>query len=214
MHEKNAIHRNHIVPRGTFACKSEQRMPRIEAIRTIRKEIPDTTAVIATTGKIGRELFTLGDTENQFYMVGSMGCAAGIGFGIQYAQPGRTVVVLDGDGAALMKMGTLATIGHYRTQNLVNIIIDNEAYESTGGQSSVSSTVDFCAVAAACGYRSCIRADTEEDLKKSTREALAAPGPSLIHVKVARGSAPNLGRPTVSPPEVRKRFMRFLQREN
>lgn len=197
--------------KGEFVRIPKKRMARIDAIEIIRKELSDDVAVVATTGKIGRELFTLGDKENHLYMVGSMGCATGVGFGIQHVQPNRRVVVLDGDGAALMKMGTLATIGHYKPQKIVNIIIDNEVYESTGGQFSVSSTVDFCGVAAACEYSLCIRADTRENLKKAVRQTTKSPGPSLIHVKVASGSAPNLGRPTVKPAQVKERFMRFLQ---
>jgi phosphonopyruvate decarboxylase len=199
------------VPAGSFACDPKQRMARIDAIKIIRELLPDSAAIVATTGKIGRELFASGDRENHLYMVGSMGCAAGVGFGIQHVQPDRRVVVLDGDGAALMKMGTLATIGHYKPQKLLNIIIDNETYESTGGQSSVSSTVDFCGTAASCGYSLCIRADTKQDLREAVQQTIESPGPSLIHVKVACGSAPSLGRPTVKPVEVRKRFMRFLQ---
>ena len=61
-------------------------------------------------------------------------------------------VVLDGDGAALMKLGTLATIGAYAPQNLIHIVFDNGAYESTGGQPTVSQSVDFAAAAIACGY--------------------------------------------------------------
>lgn len=198
-------------PEGRFVNAPEKRMSRMDAIRTIRQAVPDGAALVATTGRTGRELFALEDREDQLYVVGSMGCASGLGFGIQYAQPQRTVVVLDGDGAALMKMGTLATIGHYKPSKMVHIILDNEAYESTGGQFSVSSTVDFCAVASACGYNKCLRADTEKDLANAVDTAKNSRGPSLIHVKVACGSPPDLVRPTVKPFRVKERFMRFLQ---
>ena len=82
------------------------------------------TAVIATTGKAGRELFTLADRPQHLYQVGSMGCASGMGLGVALNTP-RPVVVVDGDGAALMKLGTLATIGAYAPPNLVHVLLDN-----------------------------------------------------------------------------------------
>lgn len=200
-----------VIPEGEFQSKPETRMSRIESIKIIRETLSDEDALIATTGKIGRELFTLGDTENQLYVVGSMGCAAGIGFGIQYTKPNQRVVVLDGDGAVLMKMGTLATIGHYKSEQFIHIILDNESYESTGGQQSVSPTVDFCHIAAACGYKKCYRADTKQALAHAIHAIKENIGPSLIHVKVSGGSASDLGRPALKPWQVKDRFMKFLE---
>jgi len=195
---------------GEFRCKPENSMSRFESIRIIREAFGNDDVIIATTGKIGRELFTLGDTKNQLYVVGSMGCAAGIGFGIQHVRPKQLVIVLDGDGAALMKMGTLATIGNNNPSCFIHIILDNETYESTGGQRSVSPTVDFCNIAAACGYQQCYRTDTRHDLIHAIHAVRENPGPSLIHVKVSRGSDSCLGRPTLKPFQVKERFMGFL----
>lgn len=199
-----------ILAEGEFRSKPEKRMSRIKSIKIIRETFGDDDAIIATTGKIGRELFTLGDTKNQLYVVGSMGCAAGISFGIQHVKPNQRVVVLDGDGAVLMKMGTLATIGNNKPARFIHIILDNEAYESTGGQRSVSPTVDFCHIAAACGYNKCYRADTKHDLIHAIYAIKETAGPSLIHVKVSSCSDSSLGRPTLKPFQVKKRFMTFL----
>ncbi len=206
----------HLTPGRVFSSEmaapdKPDRISRSDAIRTAVAQLSRSDAIIATTGKIGRELYTLGDHPNQLYVVGSMGCAAGLGFGIQHRLPGQRVLVLDGDGAALMKMGTLATIGHYAPPRFVHLILDNETYESTGGQSSVSATVDFCRVAAACGYRECFRVDTEEELKQTVISAKGRTGPTLIHVKVAAGSAPDLGRPSLKPHQVKRRFMEYLE---
>ena len=199
-----------VVPEGEFKSKPESRMSLIESVKIIREAFCNDDAIIATTGKIGRELFTFGDTKNQLYVVGSMGCAAGVGFGIQHIKPNQRVIVLDGDGAVLMKMGTLATIGSNKPARFIHVILDNEAYESTGGQRSVSPTVDFCSIAAACGYRQCYRTDTRHDLIHAIRAIKENPGPSLIHVKVSSGSDSSLGRPTLKPFQVKERFMRFL----
>lgn len=192
----------------------DKRMSRLRSIKIIRESVSSNDALIATTGKIGRELFESGDRDSQFYVVGSMGCASGIGLGIQLVKPRQSVVVLDGDGAALMKMGTFATIGYNRPSNFIHIVIDNESYESTGGQYSVSPAVDFCNIAASCGYRMCYFANKEVDLVKAINAAKDSPGPSLIHIKVSTVSDSNLGRPTVTPQQVKKRFMEFLKRES
>lgn len=198
--------------KGQFYCNPGERMPRMKSIKIVHETISNEDAVIATTGKIGRELFSLGDSHNQLYVVGSMGCAAGIGFGIQHVRPKQCVIVLDGDGAALMKMGTLATIGHYQPSGLIHTILDNESYESTGGQLTVSTSIEFGNVAAACGYKQCYRTDTKSDLISAINSAKILPGPSLIHVKVSCDSAPDLGRPTLKPFQVKERFMRFMER--
>lgn len=207
------LSRHQAVTEGSLDCHREQWMSRIGAIRTVRATVPKEDAIVATTGKIGRELFTIGDRENQLYVVGSMGCAAGIGFGIQHVRPEQRVIILDGDGAVLMKMGSMGTIGHYGPKRLIHVILDNEAYESTGGQDTVSSSVDFSAVAAACGYQRCYRVDTETDLIRAMEATLESSGPSCVHVKVSPGSAPELGRPTLKPFQVKERFMKFLARE-
>jgi len=95
-----------------------QRMIRTEALQTILDALTGNEAVIATTGKTGRELFTIADRANHLYVVGGMGTASAIGFGLAQTLPKQPVVVIDGDGAALMKLGSLATIGYYQPTNL------------------------------------------------------------------------------------------------
>ena len=187
-------------------------MPRLDAIRAVR-DAADDAALIATTGMIGRELFTLGHRPNQLYVVGSMGCAAGLGLGVHQGDERKhRVVVIDGDGAALMKLGTMATIGHYGPARFVHVVVDNEAHDSTGGQATVSPTTDFGAVAAACGYRHVRRVDDAAAVEAAVRDLSALDGPNLVHVKVQPGSAPNLGRPTLRPDQVKDQFMDWLSR--
>ncbi len=170
----------------------------------------DETAVIATTGKCGRELFTLADREQHLYQVGSMGGASGMALGVALNTP-RRVVVIDGDGAALMKLGSFATIGAYRPQNLIHLLLDNGVHDSTGGQATVSASVDFAGVALACGYRFASSCDDLEGLDAAWREAAAVGGPAMIHLRIQPGSMETLGRPTVTPAQVAVRFKRFLK---
>jgi phosphonopyruvate decarboxylase len=170
---------------------------------------PDSAAIVASTGKCGRELFTLADRPQHLYQVGSMGCAGPMGLGVAL-NTNRPVIVLDGDGAALMKLGAMATIGAEGPDNLVHIILDNGVHDSTGGQPTVSTSVDFAGVALSCGYSGAALADDPSGFEQAFAAALAKPGPHLIHVRIRPGSMDNLGRPTLSPRDVADRFMAFL----
>lgn len=189
------------------------RLTRTAAIQLILESLQGNEAVIATTGMTGRELFTVADRPNHLYVVGGMGTASAIGFGIAHALPEQCVVVLDGDGAALMKLGSLATIGCYQPKNLLHIILDNETHDSTGGQQTSSPITRFAEIAAAANYRRAVTADRAEDVRESVRRLRAASGPSLLHVKIQPGSPKEIGRPTVPPHEVKERFMAWLKEE-
>jgi len=180
-----------------------------EILRAVQASVSATDIVVATTGYTGRELYAAGDRPNQLYMVGSMGCASAMGLGVALNVE-RPVVVLDGDGAALMKMGSFATIGAQAPKNLIHIVLDNGVHDSTGGQATVSAIVDFARVALACGYRSGSVTDDLEGFGRAFTAALESDGPHLIHARISPGSLEKLGRPTVKPPEVALRFKRFL----
>jgi phosphonopyruvate decarboxylase len=171
--------------------------------------LPKDAAVVATTGFCGRELWTLNDCEQNIYQVGSMGCASGMGLGVAQNSD-RPVIVVDGDGAALMKLGALATIGAQAPSKLVHVIMDNGAHESTGGQATVSSNVTYAQAAIACGYRDAMVCDTPEGFETALIQALNSPGPHLIHARITAGTIENLGRPTISPIEVAQRFQAFV----
>ena len=185
------------------------RPTREAALRRVLELADDRTAVVATTGKCGRELFTLSDREQHLYQVGSMGGASGMALGVAL-NTAKPVVVLDGDGAALMKLGAQATIGAYAPPNLLHLVLDNGVHDSTGGQATVSASVDFAAVALACGYAYAASANDVNGLSRAWAAAKAAGGPALVHLRIAPGSMGELGRPTVSPAEVAQRFKRFL----
>ncbi|MCC7440776.1 MAG: phosphonopyruvate decarboxylase [Bdellovibrionales bacterium] len=195
---------------GKFTTEPAQWAPRLDYIRAVKELLGGHSALVATTGKIGRELFTAGHGPGQLYIVGSMGCASAIGLGMHEGGSGtRHVAVLDGDGAALMKLGALATIGHYAPKHFLHIILDNEAHESTGAQPTVSSTVDFAMAASACGYAQAWRTDRLDDFRELVKKARDLSGPCLIHAKVGISTDAKLGRPTVTPKEVKEQFTQW-----
>jgi len=186
---------------------------RFAILERLLESAPDSAAIVASTGKCGRELFTLSDRPQHLYQVGSMGCAASMGLGVALNTT-RPVIVLDGDGAALMKLGAMATIGAEGPENLVHIILDNGVHDSTGGQPTVSASVDFAGVALSCGYSGAALADDPNGFVQAFAAALENPGPHLIHVRIRPGSSDSLGRPTLSPRDVADRFKAFLLEPN
>jgi phosphonopyruvate decarboxylase len=163
--------------------------------------------VIATTGYLSRELFGSGDDARHFYMQGSMGHAGALALGSALTCPARRFVVLDGDGAAFMHLGVLATIGHHRPVNLTHVVFDNGGYESTGGQVLAVDRADLVRVALDCGYRGATRVDTASDLDRVLSAALRAPGPTLVLAKGRRSTPPG-GRASaqVEPCDIADRF--------
>ncbi|GAA4330760.1 phosphonopyruvate decarboxylase [Pigmentiphaga soli] len=176
--------------------------------RVLARTEPGSTVVMASTGYCGRELYALDDRPNHLYMVGAMGCVTATALGLALARPDLTVVALDGDGAALMRMGVFSTVGAYGPPNLLHLLLDNGAHDSTGGQMTVSRNVSFAAVAAACGYGAAIEGDGLDVI-----DALfdgAAPGPRFARLLTRPGTPDGLPRPSVTPPEVKLRLMRHI----
>jgi phosphonopyruvate decarboxylase len=181
---------------------------RATVLSALLEAVPAHAAIVSTTGFTSRELYTLDDREQSFYLVGAMGSAGPVGLGIS-TQTERPVVVVDGDGALLMRLGSLATIGAHHPERLVHIVLDNGRHESTGGQRTVSECVDFAGVAAACGYRRVHAATSTDELIAVLGDALEGSGPTLVHLPIAAGSMAGLGRPKVTPAEVAARFRAF-----
>lgn len=190
----------------------EMRTPVLEAIQN---DLGRDVAIVATTGKTGRELYEVGDRENQFYMVGSMGCALAFGLGIALCKPNLKVVVIDGDGALLMRTGSMATVGAYNPKNLVHILIDNEVHDSTGGQGTVTGGISFGAISKGFGYPHVHTTDRLDQFSKILKDIKNKnEGAVFVHLKTKKGSPEKLGRPKVTPAEVAIRFTSFVQRNN
>jgi thiamine pyrophosphate-dependent acetolactate synthase large subunit-like protein len=116
-------------------------MTRLEAVRKIMNEITD-ELVIVSTGFLSRDVFAIKDRPQNFYMCGSMGNAFPIGIGIAL-NSSKKVMVISGDGAALMSLNSLALSNKLKLKNLKHYIIDNGRYASTGGQPTCSEAIDF-----------------------------------------------------------------------
>ena len=187
---------------------------RYKAIEKILEHVEVGDLVLSTTGMISREVFVANDRPENFYMIGSMGLLSSFGLGVALLNPEKRVFVLEGDGSALMSLGTFPLIATENPSNLFHIILDNEAYESTGVQPSISSEVDLATVGKSCGYRHVARVDDIEGLQNALLDCDMGHGPYLVLVKA--GIAPVRGIPRVShsPTDIRDRFRRCIQGGN
>lgn len=211
-----------LVPAGRFEPYAKRpgadevyEMGREQALSILLGAVGADAAVVSTTGMASRELFELREArreghERDFLTVGSMGHCSQIALGVALAQPGREIWCIDGDGAALMHLGGLATIGALAPAGLRHVVLNNAAHDSVGGQPTVGQQVDLCAIARACGYREVHRADDETALRAALAEL--GEGPVLLEVRVRKGARPDLGRPTLSTQRAREQFSEFLRK--
>lgn len=213
-----------IVREGTFAgyaireqAGSKYVLTREEAIRTVLARLEADDIVVSTTGKASREIFEYRKAlqqghQNDFLTVGSMGHCSQIALGVSLNAPAMTVYCIDGDGAALMHLGGMATIGCKGPTNYRHIIMNNGAHESVGGQPTVGFEIDFCDIARACGYRGTFMAETVEGVSRAVDAMKTMCGPLLLEIRVSIGSRKDLGRPDVPPVENKRGFMATLGR--
>ena len=187
-----------------------ERVSRQEALREVIAQTSSaSTAVLASTGFCGRELYAVDDRPNHLYMVGSMGCVVPLALGLALARPDLRVLALDGDGAALMRMGAFATVGAYGPSNLWHLLLDNGAHDSTGGQATVSPNVSFADISAACGYA----ASLETYDPGRIGEWLSLPpldGPRFARLYTRPGTPADLPRPSITPVDVKIRLMQHF----
>ncbi|TJY42933.1 phosphonopyruvate decarboxylase [Cohnella pontilimi] len=200
-------------PRISHASKAENEFPaRQEALRIINGWKDGKTIQLATTGLTGRQLYEIEDASNNLYMVGSMGCVSSLGLGLALSKPDFDIVVIDGDGSLLMRMGNLATIGYYHPPNMIHILLDNNAHDSTGGQQTVSHNVSFVDMASACGYANSLYLRSLDDLDACLQKWKNKKGLTFAHLQISTRNEDPPRRPAVKPHEVKERLASFLNR--
>lgn len=178
-------------------------MARYEAIEEIMKSIDD-EIVVCNIGFPSRELYEIRDRDRNFYMIGSMGLASSIGFGLALSKPDEDVVVIDGDGSLLMNMGSLVTIFAHNPRNLTWIVIDNGAYGSTGNQDTYSQVIDLVSIAKSVGFKNSYDFN-DIDLKEIIRSDDASF--IVYETEAGNSTAPIID---LTPAEIKERFMKSI----
>ena len=166
-------------------------------------------AVVGGIGYTNFDLWAAGQRPQNFYMLGSMGLAVPIGMGVALAQPMRKVVALEGDGSILMQLGSLATVAARRQKNLIVVIMDNGAYQITGGQKTLTEDgADIVAIARGCGLSQSVWAADESAFEELISLALREDGPWLIGCRIDSGKPADTTER--DPPRIKDQFMRGL----
>lgn len=167
-------------------------MNREEAISAVIDVLGSDAIYLGTTGRATRELNEQlkmhGIPEgHEFQNVGSMGHVSSVALGIALARPEKRIVVFDGDAAAVMHMGSLATICRYKASNIIHIVLNNGVNESVGGQQSAGQVINLTDVAKACGYQTTNKyVETRDALQKAVSENNNG-APFFIDVHVRQG---------------------------
>jgi len=176
-----------------------------KVIKSAVSSLKQSDIALFTTGLISRRAFSACDRGNNFYMLGSMGLISSFGLGIAL-NTRKKVVIFDGDGSLLMDMGTMAMVAAERPVNLIHLVLDNQAYESTGRQPTLTRKLDLCAIARSSGYRSVFNFSEDKDLSALILRIKTAKGPVFISVKVRKDNRGEPARVSLSPQRIASRL--------
>jgi len=187
-------------------------LSREEVIKQIIPSLPKNTLIVATTGMASREIFELREYECSdhgfdFLTVGGMGHASQIAFGLALQSSKENIVCIDGDGAAIMHLGSMAINGQFASKNFKHILLNNGAHDSVGGQPTVGFDINFSNVAKSFGYNVII-SEIDKSIPLLINDLIEMRGPAFLELKTNRGSRPDLGRPTKTPLENKDLFMK------
>ena len=201
---------------GKVSYKGNGEMLREEVIRHIT-EISGDDIIVSTTGKTSRELFEIREAQskghgNDFLTVGSMGHSSSIALEIALQKPDKKIWIIDGDGAALMHMGSMALMGANAPHNVVHVVINNGAHETVGGQPTAVREINLTEIARGCAYPAVVCAENLECFDKALTDAKASDKLTFIEVKCALGSRDDLGRPTTTAKQNKESFMKTLMK--
>lgn len=191
-------------------------MNREEAVAAVVDVMGSDAIYLGTTGRATREVHEQLITHNigeghEWQNVGSMGHVSSVGLGLALARPDKRFVVFDGDAAAVMHMGALATNCRYKAGNMVHIVLNNGVNESVGGQPSAGYLIDLTTVAKACGYRTVGHAvDTKEELQQIVRENQSGEMPLFIDVHVRQGIRSDMPKLNIDHKAQKEALMKNL----
>ena len=186
-----------------------QRLNRADLTKRLVGKLKHDEAVVAGIGNTNFDLFAAGHRPQNFYMLGSMGLACPIAFGVALAQPARGVIALEGDGSILMSLGCLTTIATLRPRNLTIVIWDNGIYQITGKQATATGGVtDIVAVARGAGLANSEWVRDAQHFEQLLDRRFDDGGPLLLAAKI--DDKPGVGQTPRDPALIRNRFMKGL----
>ena len=188
---------------------SDRRADRREFVAKLLAAAPD-CLVVTGLGSAAYDVFAAGDREQNYYLWGAMGGSTSIGLGLALAQPGKSVVVITGDGEQLMGIGSLATIAAKHPDNLTIVVLDNGHFGETGMQRSHSSLgTDLVAVAKGFGIADAYSTDTCDKVDAIAAGILARQRTTFVQVFIEANEPPR-ALPPRDGPFIKNRFRASL----
>lgn len=186
-----------------------KRMNRSDLCRRLVAKLNQEEAVVGGIGNSHFDLWASGQRPQNFYMLGSMGLAVPIAFGVALAQPQRQVFALEGDGSLLMQLGALGSVAKSASKNLAIIVFDNGVYQITGAQPTLTSYgTDLVAIAKGAGLKQSVWAEDEAHYEELVDIALKGAGPWFIAART--DEQPPAGVTERDAAKIRTRFMQGL----
>lgn len=193
-------------------------MNREEAIAAVIDVFGKDAVYLGTTGRATREvneqlkLHGIGE-GHEWQNVGSMGHVSSVGLGLALGRPEKRIVVFDGDAAAVMHLGALATNCRYKAPNLIHIVLNNGVNESVGGQQSAGQLIDLTGVANSCGYRNVGHAiKTKEELQNVIKTLPGNDMPTFVDVHVRQGIRPDMPKLNIDHKGQKEALMNQLKK--
>ena len=166
--------------------------------------------VIPGLGSCTWDVAACGGHPLDFYMWGAMGGTAMIGLGLALARPDRRVLVLTGDGDMLMGLGSLATIGVKRPENLSVVVLDNRHYGETGMQAShTDAGVDLVKIAQGCGFHTAYAISEIGEIDGVREQVHSGSGPNFVQAHIEPNDPPRV-LPTHDGHAIKQRFTEAL----
>lgn len=193
-------------------------MNREEAISAVLDVFGKDAIYLATTGRATRELHEQimihgFSHEIEFLNVGAMGHLSSIGLGLAVGAPDKKIVVFDGDAAAVMHMGSLATNGRYQPKNLIHIVLNNGVNESVGGQKSSGQVINLTVIAKGCGYETIPAfVESKEDLQTAVKQLADSNHLSFLDVHVRQGIRKDMPGLKIEHQHAKSELMNYLNK--
>ena len=169
-------------------------------LKNLLQNLNKNTKIISSTGYNSRELMYLRKkykfkNTKDFYMVGGMGHTSSVALGYSISSKNKTICI-DGDGSLLMHLGSIKTVGNFANKNFKYILLNNNAHDSVGGQSTYANDVDFAKLSKSLGFKKFYCINNQRNLKKIIKKFLSENNLSFLEVKVTSSKIKNLPRPT------------------
>jgi sulfopyruvate decarboxylase subunit beta len=127
------------------------RPTRADYYQVLADTLPKEALVVTSLGNASYLWAAMHHAPENFYFEDAMGLALPLALGLAIAQPSRPVIVVEGDGALLMHMGALVTVGAVAPGNLTVLLIQNGVHAASGGQALTNANLDLAALARAAG---------------------------------------------------------------